>query len=190
MAEPGLSKRWEPSQKHCYPAIRQRWSWSVVNFPLQRYDMLAMHTMHYASHFAQFRIRKSTRRQKSVLEIGMLMVDFALLYAPVNWVLRTDAGMLNGIIYMTLTFLNPKEISRVIFIGFYQSLIRHAKICQPSSLHLLSTVQSWQIRIFRLLRVSQSPPLILSPHPLQSYIVSIRMVGWDSDVLSLSINQK
>ena len=65
-----------------------------------------------------------------------------------------EARILNGIIYMTLTFLNPKEISRVIFIGFYQSLIRHAKICQPSSLHLLSTVQSWQIRIFRLLRVS------------------------------------
>ena len=53
-----------------------------------------------------------------------------------------EARILNGIIYMTLTFLNPKEISRVIFIGFYQSLIRHAKICQPSSLHLPSTVQS------------------------------------------------
>ena len=32
-------------------------------------------------------------------------------------------GLLNGIIYITLTSLNPTEISRVILIGFYQSII-------------------------------------------------------------------
>ena len=75
-----------------------------------------------------------------------------------------EARILNGIIYMTLTFLNPKEISRVIFIGFYQSLIRHAKICQPSSLHLPSTVQSpvmadYNISPFESLAVTASHSL-------------------------------
>ena len=88
---------------------------------------------------------------------------------------------------MTLTFLNPKEISRVIFIGFYQSLIRHAKICQPSSLHLLSTVQSWQIRIFRLLRVS-----VTASHSLTSptaILHSEHQNGWLGLWCALSVNQ-
>ena len=88
---------------------------------------------------------------------------------------------------MTLTFLNPKEISRVIFIGFYQSLIRHAKICQPSSLHLLSTVQSWQITIFRLLRVS-----VTASHSLTSptaILHSEHQNGWLGLWCALSVNQ-
>ena len=131
---------------------------------------------------ASVRVVTLVRQQKSSLEIGMLMVDFALLYASVNWVLWTDAGILNGIIYMTLTFLNPKEISRVIFIGFYQSIILILMQQRFVSPDLSITVQ-WpdlaDYLLSRLLRVSVTDRLTLAItfYPLQSWGASEWLAG-------------
>ena len=83
---------------------------------------------------------------------------------------------------MTLTFLNPKEISRVIFIGFYQSIIlilMQQRFVSPD----LSITVRWpdlaDYLLSRLLRVSVTDRLTLAItfYPLQSWGASEWLAG-------------